>query len=331
MDATNLPPEISPELAEPPSQSGSEKNAVNNSQGSEPGRIASKDKPAKGKSSQADTTQSAAPRRRLRDLLVNPAKKPSKQRPQGFIYQVSTVFVVALLAATIFTTWTPGLTTPGSQPNLLPSSDIEQALQPSPSGSPGEPTALPVNPKLIGIVAGHWKHDSGAVCPDGTVKEVDINLSIANKVNVLLKKQGYEPTVLAEFDDRLSNFQAAALVSIHNDSCNYINDEASGFKVTSAMASREPEVSARLTACLRARYKQVTGMNMHPTSVTLDMSNYHAFDEINENTPAAIIETGFLNLDREILTQHQDVLAEGIVAGILCFLNNEDPILNTTP
>jgi N-acetylmuramoyl-L-alanine amidase len=50
---------------------------------------------------------------------------------------------------------------------------------------------------------------------------------------------------------------------------------------------------------------------------------------------AAIIETGFLNLDREILTKHTDQVAEGVVEGILCFTNNENiestSIPNMTP
>jgi N-acetylmuramoyl-L-alanine amidase len=53
------------------------------------------------------------------------------------------------------------------------------------------------------------------------------------------------------------------------------------------------------------------------------MASYHAFDEINENTPASIIEAGFLNLDRQFLTQNPDIAAQGIADGILCFIRNE--------
>jgi N-acetylmuramoyl-L-alanine amidase len=65
------------------------------------------------------------------------------------------------------------------------------------------------------------------------------------------------------------------------------------------------------------------------------MREYHAFREIDPNTVAAIIETGFLNLDREILTKDTGRIAEGVVEGILCFANNENiaptAIPNTTP
>jgi N-acetylmuramoyl-L-alanine amidase len=54
------------------------------------------------------------------------------------------------------------------------------------------------------------------------------------------------------------------------------------------------------------------------------MSSYHAFDEIDPNTNAVIIEAGFLNLDRQVLTKGQDQIAEGISKGILCYIRNED-------
>jgi N-acetylmuramoyl-L-alanine amidase len=53
------------------------------------------------------------------------------------------------------------------------------------------------------------------------------------------------------------------------------------------------------------------------------MREYHAFTEIHDTTIAAIIETGFMNLDREILMQNTDLIAEGLVQGIECFINNE--------
>jgi len=54
------------------------------------------------------------------------------------------------------------------------------------------------------------------------------------------------------------------------------------------------------------------------------MSSYHAFNEIDDDTPAVIIETGFMNLDKQLLTQQPDLVAKGIVDGILCYIYNED-------
>jgi N-acetylmuramoyl-L-alanine amidase len=183
---------------------------------------------------------------------------------------------------------------------------------------------------LIGIVAGHWKNDSGAVCPDG-LTEADLNLTVATLVQKALVEQGYQVDLLAEFDQRLTGYQADALVSIHADSCLFVNTEATGYKVASAMATRHPDRAARLTACLRARYGQATNLRVHSTSVTPDMTSYHAFDEIDENTPAAIIETGFLNLDGPYLVANREQVAQGIIDGILCYLKNESITQPTAP
>lgn len=266
------------------------------------------------------------------ELPVDPAS-PAPPQPQpparktGFSFwrSLQTVFSVGILVATLFTLWTPA--------NLFTSSLTQKmalALLPNQTVQPelGTPTALP-HPK-IGIVAGHWGNDSGAVCPDG-LTEADTNLKIATLVKQNLVNEGYEVDLLEEFDKRLVQYQGLVLVSIHNDSCEYINDEATGFKVAAAMASPYPEKSAKLTACLVDRYEKTTGMRFHYNSITPDMTQYHAYNEINSETIAAVIETGFLNLDRQILTEHPDVVAHGISAGILCYIHNEDVASTPTP
>ena len=51
------------------------------------------------------------------------------------------------------------------------------------------------------------------------------------------------------------------------------------------------------------------------------MTDYHAFRTLPEGVPAIIIETGFMNLDRTLLTTNADVSAAGILNGIQCFLD----------
>jgi len=49
---------------------------------------------------------------------------------------------------------------------------------------------------------------------------------------------------------------------------------------------------------------------------------------------AVIIETGFLNLDRQFLTQTPELAAQGIAEGVVCFINNESitsPLEQPTP
>jgi N-acetylmuramoyl-L-alanine amidase len=253
---------------------------------------------------------------------VQNSSSPPRSSSGGMFRQLQFVIVVAFVIATLFTAWT--------EPGLLPgglSEKISNALTLQRATPQSEfPTTTPrVNPR-IGIVAGHSGNDSGAVCSDalGGYREVDINLSVASLVRGDLIAQGYDVDLLAEFDPRLTGYHALALVSIHADSCEYINDQATGFKVSAAISTKYPEQAQRLTTCLRTRYASITGLQFHSGSVTADMTNYHAFSEISLDTPAAIIETGFMNLDREILTQHPDVIANGITSGILCFIRNED-------
>ena len=248
-------------------------------------------------------------------------KKPKRtSSPNYGIWRtLQTIFSAGLLVATLLTFWTPA--------NLFSNNLMDQMLVSAqksgvtPAASVLTPTPSP-KPR-IGIVAGHWGNDSGAVCKDGLTEE-EVNLRIANMVMELLKKDGYVVDLLKEFDPRLAEYQARALISIHNDSCDYINDQATGFKVAAVAASAYPEKATRLTACMSQRYQLATGLPFHYNSITRDMSEYHAFREINSNTTAAIIETGFLNLDRQILTEHTDKVAQGVADGILCFIRNED-------
>lgn len=243
---------------------------------------------------------------------------------------IQTTIGVAVLLATLFT--------------ALPSQGLANGnfyerlsllLTPRPADA-----VLTAQPLLrIGIVAGHSGNDSGAVCVDGngevTLTEAEVNLEIAAIVQQQLTQAGYQVDLLREFDTRLNGYRALAIVSIHNDSCEYVNDEATGFKVAAALNTNDLNRANRLTACLVNRYQNITSLSFHAGSITSDMREYHAFREIDPSTVAAIIETGFLNLDREILTKETDRIAAGVVEGILCFANNENiestPIPNLTP
>ncbi|MBN1284605.1 MAG: N-acetylmuramoyl-L-alanine amidase [Anaerolineae bacterium] len=235
-----------------------------------------------------------------------------------------TIVAAAALAATIFSWWTASDFLPQAARDDL---SVAQAT----SAANIVPTALPVEnwEHRVGIVAGHRGYDSGAVCEDGSgLTEAEVNYRVAQLVVQQLRGMRYEVDLLDEFDDALNGYRASALVSIHADSCEYINDLATGYKVAGA-ASRMT-VSPRdqhLVQCLTEHYGAVTGLPVHP-SITDDMTRYHSFDEISPHTPAAIIEVGFLYLDRDLLTQRADVVAQGIIEGLLCYL--ETPVVTPT-
>lgn len=250
-----------------------------------------------------------------------------KRRPRSANAFLSTLGA-AILIATLFTAWTP---TSLFATNLQDQLRSLLTPQPGPEGGLATP-----QPQLrIGIVAGHMGNDSGAVCTDEngevTLTEADLNFEIATLVQQSLNAKGYQVDLLNEFDTRLNGYRAVALVSIHNDSCDYVNDEATGFKVAASLETRDVNRAQRLTACLTDRYQSITGMTFHANSITADMTQYHAFSEIDPNTITAIIETGFLYLDRDILTGQTDLIAEGVTQGILCFINNESVLPTAIP
>lgn len=173
-------------------------------------------------------------------------------------------------------------------------------------------------PIRIGIIAGHKDHDPGAVCEDG-LTEAQVNMNVAEKVLARLQEEDVRAEILAEFDPRLHNYSATAVISIHADSCDYVNDLATGFKMSGSSYTN----STQLSICVEEAYQAATGLPYHANTITHDMTDYHAFREIAPGTQAIIIETGFMYLDRELLTTRADVPAEGIVNGILCFLETQ--------
>ena len=251
-------------------------------------------------------------------MTVQP--RSSSSRPRGGVHTariLQTTFSVAILLATLFVGFSPKM----FSSNL--SSLISGWLASQPDSGPiAQTTQGPGKP--IGIVSGHWGNggDPGAVCPDGT-NEHDVNLAIASLVRQKLEARGYQVDLLQEFDSRLDGYNAEVLLAIHTDTCDVINDQATGFKVATSTYSHDTNLANRLTACLENHYAKVTGLKFNPGGITENMTDYHAFRAVNPATTAAIIETGFLNLDRDILVNHPDVVADGIVSGVLCFVTNE--------
>lgn len=247
----------------------------------------------------------------------------------GLVRSFIVVFAAAGLMATIFTWWTP---------NQFIASEVrsELSIAQATSQATPEPTGLPTPNwfRRIGIVSGHRgpEGDPGAVCPDG-LTEAEINFDISQRVVRHLRGMGFSVDLLDEFDPRLDNYQAAALVSIHANTCMvWPGEVVSGFLIAGAAA----RVTARaeddlLVECVARHYRQATGLQRRD-GATVDMTDYHTFREIHPLTPAAIIELGFMLADRELLTQQQDTVARGVIEGILCFLDPEQsPLMAATP
>jgi N-acetylmuramoyl-L-alanine amidase len=263
----------------------------------------------------------------LADELAAEEEEPI-ERPQVVIRfsvvlgSMGTIVLVAVILATLFTWWTPSAFLPAGAANQLAIAQATQERQQMITRTAPDQT--------IGIVSGHrglhpstGQPDPGAVCADG-LTEQQVNENVSKQVVALLQREGYQVDLLDEFDARLQGYRALAVVSIHSDSCQFVNEQATGFKVASFAYSTVPQVDAQLVTCLNDRYAAATGMPLHP-SITNDMTNYHNFQELAPGTAGAVIEIGFLYLDRGLLTGRSDAIAYGIYDGILCFLRNELP------
>ncbi len=171
-------------------------------------------------------------------------------------------------------------------------------------------------PVRVGVIAGHKGNDSGAVCADG-LTEAKVNENVAVRVVSALQSRGIAADLLTEFDPRLDGYVATALISVHADSCDYINDLATGFKIAGSAFTD----SSSLSICVEDAYRRATELSYHANTITLDMADYQAFRRISSGVPAIIIEIGFMNLDRSLLADQPDRVAGGITDGIWCFLD----------
>jgi N-acetylmuramoyl-L-alanine amidase len=243
----------------------------------------------------------------------------------GFLRSSFVVLFAAALASTIFTWFT--------NPQFF-TARVSASLQVADSTSVSviystTPTAIPITPnwaRRIGIVSGHRgpENDPGAVCEEDGLTEASINFAVAQLLVRELRELGYSVDLLDEFDPRLNNYQAAALVSIHSNDCRDYGEFVSGYLVARAAARAGGGSDDVLAECIAQNYSELIPLERR-FALTIDMTDYHSFREIHPLTPAAIIELGFLRGDRAILTERQSDMADGILNGILCFMNGEIP------
>ena len=239
------------------------------------------------------------------------AGQPHQARTFSVFRMVEMVLMAGVVLATLFTMWNPhGLFSSESIVSILPTPvNLEQSDFPS-------------RTVRVGIQSAHYEHNEGNVCPDG-IREVDVAYVIANKVNLLLASSGVSVEILNEYDLRLINYKADALISIHTGSCTDASAAISGFKIGTSLSSQNIEQVNILSACLAEEYMLNTGLAFGYRVIADDEIESHTFLDVNPQTPVLLIETGSLAVDRAILIEGADRAANGIAAGILCYLKNQ--------
>ncbi|MGN6810540.1 MAG: N-acetylmuramoyl-L-alanine amidase [Thermomicrobiales bacterium] len=194
-------------------------------------------------------------------------------------------------------------------------------------------SAAPIHAR-VGLQVGHWKaadlpdelaalRSQGGASAAG-VNEVDVNLAVARQVAALLTARGVTVDLIPATVP--ASYRADAFVAIHADA----NNDAGmrGFKLARFRDSAIPQRDDTLIAAITGAYGVATGLPQDP-NLTRAMTGYYAFNfedfqhAINQQTPACIIEMGFITnpTDRALLLQQQQAVAQGIAAGIVRFLS----------
>jgi N-acetylmuramoyl-L-alanine amidase len=211
----------------------------------------------------------------------------------GFIALLGILLIVANMLE--YTPWSPGSAGSGNDTNRID--------------------------RRVGLISGHAGFDSGAICEDElgkvTLTEAEVVAEITKLAAKQLRRHGYDVLVLEEYDHQLTGLQAAVLLSLHADSCLF----ASGYKAAYYVRSQTPMAGDRILDCINRHYAGETGLVEDRNTITTDMTEYHAFRKVDQNTPAAILELGYLGGDRVLLTENPEVAAKGVADSLLCFLN----------
>jgi hypothetical protein len=190
-------------------------------------------------------------------------------------------------------------------------------------------------PIRIGLQVGHWKKDElpdelanlreyGGGSSGGGKAEWEVNLAIAQDTKNLLEKKGYVVDILPATVP--AGYQADIFIAIHADGNN--DPSVSGFKVAPPWHDQTGK-SAQFANELERVYGEITRLKID-SNVSKNMRGYYAFNyrrfdhSISPNTPAVIIETGFLTdpSDRRLIVDHPEKAADGIAQAVEDYFQN---------
>lgn len=220
----------------------------------------------------------------------------------------------------------------GVGPQISSAGAETQTPAPTATATPKPTPALP--PSRVGLQAGHWEIAklpaelamlrSATGTQGGGVTEPQLALDIAQRVAALLQGQGIEVDILPATVP--PGYQADAFVSLHADGV--ANEKRSGFKLARPAWSVIPDIDDSLLSSITEEYGAVTQLRLDSNNVTLNMTNYYAFNNRNfrhtvaPSTPSVILEMGYLTSpsDREVLLGAPETVAYGIAQGIVRFL-----------
>jgi len=207
-------------------------------------------------------------------------------------------------------------------PELLPDEtdkeQTEENIETQPEEIPQEPSKT-----VVVLDAGHGGSDPGAVYFD--TLEKDVNFSVMQKVYELLLKQDFAVHLtrtedvqvsLSERTDFANGLGADLFVSMHSNAA----DQAPTASGIETYYYSEDEEGKSLAEFVQNSVIQATGAKNRKTKT----ANFYVCK--NTDMPAVLVEMGFLTNKDEcqklIDDEYQIKLAEGIVQGIINYLNS---------
>lgn len=187
----------------------------------------------------------------------------------------------------------------------------------------------------VGVQIGHyknnelpdelWRLEGSTGTSGGGRTEVDLNFDVANRVAKLLRAQGVVVDLLPATVP--TGYSADAFVAIHADGA--ASSGPRGFKISTRWSSEVAVQDGILVDQITDAYRKATGLP-EDSNVTRNMRGYYAYSPRRPNwrtsnlTPGAIVEMGFMtnSADRAVMFNKTDIVAGGIVDGIMGFLHS---------
>lgn len=205
-----------------------------------------------------------------------------------------------------------------------------------------ETTSSMITTTCVLIDAGHGEPDGGAVSADG-VKESDINLQIASKLQKSLVSKGYQVIMTREDESNISGLNDDSTIrSIKtrdiNNRVNLANSCGADFMISIHMNkyedpkyygwqtfySKNSEQGKKLAECIQIGIKESTGLENKREALKIE-----GIKIIDKTTiPVVIVECGFLSNPEECKKlqneDYQSQIVNGIVCGIESYLKTQN-------
>jgi N-acetylmuramoyl-L-alanine amidase len=194
----------------------------------------------------------------------------------------------------------------------------------------------PEGPVTVALQVGHLdNHEAPEEFPNlakntgaeaGGVREVDLNLEIAEAVKPLLEQDGVEVEILPAVIP--PDYYADVFVSIHGDGSE--NTSKRGYKAAASHFDITGEAE-QLAQSMNEAYGEATGLRFDP-NVSNNMLYYYAFNwrryehSLHPKTVGILLETGFLSntQDRNFLINNTEKSVQGIVNGVMDYIESSE-------